>query len=334
MKGMTYIEIVTPSKDKSVYDKLVDYRMYLLYENYDETIVPIGGFRQQRCDATVNQMMSTVLTFYSELALEEDIPELKLFKETSSIPHFHNFLNQMFLKKKKGKKNLLMAKVPQKLPKYITREQFNALWDVCKNRRDKIILGLGFYGGLRISETIGLNLEDLRDINQNIIYITRRDDPNNPDAFVKYDSVGSTVIPDKLRNEIIYYMNEDLQGIDTNYLIINFHGDRQYMPMRKSRIDSILKSLGKKAGIENLHSHMLRHGCAVDMLTHGVDMVAISDKLRHKSINTTANVYAKLDLSAKTQIQETYCKNIGETLEQIGIDLNDIFEILGDDDDE
>lgn len=334
MKGMTYIEIVTPSKDKSVYDKLVDYRMYLLYENYDETIVPIGGFRQQRCDATVNQMMSTVLTFYSELALEEDIPELKLFKETSSIPHFHNFLNQMFLKKKKGKKNLLMAKVPQKLPKYITREQFNALWDVCKNRRDKIILGLGFYGGLRISETIGLNLEDLRDINQNIIYITRRDDPNNPDAFVKYDSVGSTVIPDKLRNEIIYYMNEDLQGIDTNYLIINFHGDRQYMPMRKSRIDSILKSLGKKASIENLHSHMLRHGCAVDMLTHGVDMVAISDKLRHKSINTTANVYAKLDLSAKTQIQETYCKNIGETLEQIGIDLNDIFEILGDDDDE
>ena len=334
-RNMTYIDLVTPSEGKTVYDKLSDYRMYLLYKDYDENIIPIGGFKQQRQDITVNQMMSTVLTFYSELAIEENIPELNLFKETATIPHFHSFLNQMFLKKQKGKKNLLMSKVPQKLPKYITREQFNALWDICQNRRDRIILGLGFYGGLRISETIGLNLEDLRDINKNIIHITKRKDLDNPDAFVKYDSVGMTLIPDKLRNEIISYINEDLQGIDTNYFIINFYGSRQFKPMRKNRIDNILKSLGKKVGIDNLHSHMLRHGCAVDMLTHGVDMAAISDKLRHKSINTTANVYAKLDLSAKAEVQESYCKNIGETFKQIGIDLDEFIDILvGDDEDE
>ena len=58
------------------------------------------------------------------------------------------------------------------------------------NPRNRIIIGLLFEGGLRVSELIGLNICDLKDINQGIVHIVKRDDPNNPDAAVKYNSIG------------------------------------------------------------------------------------------------------------------------------------------------
>ena len=88
-----------------------------------------------------------------------------------------------------------------------------------------------FEGGLRVSEVIGLNIADLRDIGNNKIYITKRNDPNNPDSAVKYDSEGTVFVSDTLAREINNYLIETLSDIDTDYVIINLYSDtNKYKP--------------------------------------------------------------------------------------------------------
>lgn len=332
-QGMTYIDAISKDKNKSAYDNLTNYRMYLTYENYDENIVPLNGYKQIRTAATVNQMIITVLTFYSYLAITEDaIEELNIYQEKARLKHFHGFLREMFMKKENAKKNLLLAKVDEPKLQHISLEQFQSCWNACTCRRNKIIIGIAFYGGCRVSEIIGLKLEDLRDIHANKIYITKREESENPDAFVKYNSEGLTVIHNSLRDEIISYLNEDLQGIDTDYVIINFTGSRKFKPMRRNAINEMVHHLGKKVGIENLHMHMFRHGCAVTMLQQEVDMMAISDKLRHKSVNTTAKFYAKYDETAKTAVMKQLAEKTNQQLEPLGIDIDALMEYLKEDD--
>ena len=185
-----------------------------------------------------------------------------------------------------------------------------------------------YEGGLRISEVIGLNIVDLRDIRNNKIYITLRDDPNNPDAFVKYGSEGSVFVSDALRNEIIDYLSNVLIDIKTDYFIINLYSrENRYKPMKRDTIEDIIERLGKKTGIP-VHPHMFRHGIAVDMLEKGCDMVQIKDKLRHKNISTTSDIYAEVNDAARKDAMQTYFEKVDCDFTPDSTSVDELFNTL------
>lgn len=337
-KNIDYIEFAgkKSATNKGVYENLVDYKLYLLYPTLKDNVIPIDGLKPARKERTVNQMLSSVICFYKYLSDAQLVAPLPVIQQMQSLQHTHSMLNQMFLSKKKAMKNLLYSKVPDEPIKSITEEEFDKCWDACTCRRNRVIIGLMYYGGLRVSEVVGLNIEDLKDIFKNVIYVTKRDDKENIDAAVKYNSVGPVVIDDKLRDEIITYLNEDLKGIDTNYLIINFKGQNIGGAMRTNTIRDMISHLGKKVGINGLHPHMFRHGCAMRLLRAGFDMKDIADKLRHKSIETTAQIYARYSLEDKIRVQEALSKKLDKDFAPYDIDFEKIVAILleGDDDNE
>lgn len=333
-KEIGYIDFVgkKSSTNKGAYENLVDYKLYLLYPDLGSNVIPINGLKPVRKEKTVNQMLSSVISFYKYLSDAHLVEPLPVIQQMQTLQHTHSMLNQMFLTKKKAVKNLLYSKVPDEPVKSITEEQFNKCWDACTCRRNKVIIGLMYYGGLRVSEVVGLNIEDLRDIFKNVIHIVQRDNNENVDAAVKYNSIGEVVIDDRLRDEIITYLNEDLKGIDTNYLIINFSGENMGGAMKTKNIRKMVSRLGKKVEIKNLHPHMFRHGCAVRLLRAGFDMKDIADKLRHKSIETTSQVYARFSLDDKIRVQKELSKKLEQDFAPYDINFDEIANFLLEDD--
>lgn len=332
-KGFDYLEFVNKKSEtnKGAYENLVDYKLFLLYPNIEDKVVPITGIKPVRKDSTVNQMVSSVIGFYNYLSDSGIVGELPVIRRMQTLQHSNNKLNQMFMKKKNAVKNLLSSKVHKELIESISEEDFNLCWDRCTCRRNRIIIGLMYYAGLRVSEVVGLTIYDLRDINKNILYVENSDDNENPDAAVKYDSTGAVVFDDRLRDEIITYMNHDLKGIDTNYLIVNLHGANAGKPMRTDTIRDMVEHLGKKVGFP-LHPHMFRHGCAIRMLYAGMDMMEIANKLRHKSIETTAKTYAKYDIKAKLQVQQKLTDNLHQDFKALDVDFDELAKLLREDD--
>jgi site-specific recombinase XerD len=53
----------------------------------------------------------------------------------------------------------------------------------------------------------------------------------------------------------------------------------------------MLKDLGKRANINNMHPHILRHSRAIAMLRGGAKPFVVQQHLGHKSITTTMNIY-------------------------------------------
>lgn len=331
-KGFDYIEFAgkKSSTNKGAYENLTDYQLFLYYPSLKDKTVPIKGIKAARKASTVNQMLSSVICFYKFLSNAKIVEELPVIQQMQTLQHAHGMLGQMFMKKKAKIKNLLYTKEPEEEEiRFVTEEQFNICWNACTTRRNRIIIGLMFYGGLRVSEVIGLNLHDLRDIGKNIIHIKYREDNENPDAAVKnhaYHPQEQIVVDDVLRDEIISYITIDLKGIDTNYLIVNFRPPNIGGAMKSDTIRKMIKGLGKKVKMK-LHPHMFRHGCAMRMLYAGMDMKSISDKLRHKSIETTAGTYAKYDLKAKIKAQEELAAHLNQEFEPLGIDFDELLKM-------
>ncbi len=331
---MDYIEFIGRPNEpkKKAYDNLTNYQLYLLYPNIDDKVIPIDGHKQAREESTVNQMMSSVISFYHFLSESGIVEEIAFVTQRNVLAHSNSFLREMFINKKQQKKSMFSIKAKEKDPEYITSKEFDLCWDVCTSRVSRVIIGLMFSGGLRVSEVVGLHIEDMRDISNNVVHIVKRDDDNNPDAAVKYNSVGDIVVNEKVKNEIIDYMIEDLRGIDTDYLIINFKGKNKYGPMRTDNIREMVENLGNKAGLKHLHPHMFRHGCAMEMLIHDMDLFSIAKQLRHRNVSTT-QIYAKMDITSLIAAHKKLAEAREESFEPYDIDMNEIAEyLLGDDD--
>lgn len=94
----------------------------------------------------------------------------------------------------------------------------------------------------------------------------------------------------------------------------------------------MVENLGNKAGLKHLHPHMFRHGCAMDMLIHDMDLFSIAKQLRHRNVSTT-QIYAKMDITSLIAAHKKLSEAREESFEPYDIDMNEIAEyLLGDDD--
>jgi integrase/recombinase XerD len=66
-------------------------------------------------------------------------------------------------------------------------------------------------------------------------------------------------------------------------------------PLDPSGVRTIVRNACRRAGIERVPAHRLRHALASDLLREGASMTDISQVLRHKHLESTA-IYAKVDL--------------------------------------
>lgn len=324
LTGLTYKTAVNKKSDtnKGILINLSDFKTWLKYPSYNDGIIYLQEVKAARTAATVNQIMSAVFGFYNFLTANEEIDEFPVYTQMRSNPQFRGMLSEMLIKKENTPHSMLKEKEPKRLIKYITKADYEKLLHSALNLRDKVIIGLMFDGGLRVSEVIGLHIEDLREIAKNKVRIVKRDDPKNPDAAVKYNSVGSVFVSDEIRDLIIRYMTEYLSYIDTDYFVFNNYGETKLQPMRRKTIEKMLKKAGKRCGVLDVTPHMLRHGCAVYMLKQGASMREIQDKLRHKSPETTARVYAEFDDEGRKEaMKKIYEKgNVKFTPDSVSMD--------------
>ena len=171
-------------------------------------------------------------------------------------------------------------KVPERLPLYYTREDFQKLIDVIDNQDIKDLVIFAVNTGLRQEELIHLQFRQVNFLDKSIIldnqnHITKskkiRTLPLNEKAF--------TIINDrkKINDELIFTINNRL--IQKDHLIHKF------------------KKYVIKAGINSkLHFHSLRHTFASWLVQGGVSIYHVSKLLGHADIKTT-EIYAHLSLT-------------------------------------
>ncbi|MEP6962682.1 MAG: tyrosine-type recombinase/integrase [Acidobacteriota bacterium] len=180
-------------------------------------------------------------------------------------------------------------KAPQKLPSVPTAEQTNALLDgVAQDRfeqlfpqRDQLIFELLYGCGLRVSELVGLDLEDF-DRSERWIRVRGK---GRKERQVPFGGKAATALD-------AYLTSRKPQPFE-HALLLNRFGKR--LSDRGARnIVKLYSSL--ISGDSSLHPHSLRHAFATHLLSDGADLRAIQELLGHARLATTQK-YTQVSLT-------------------------------------
>lgn len=174
-------------------------------------------------------------------------------------------------------------KLPKTLPRYLTLEESQRLLsavDGSNKERDYCILCIFLNCGLRISELVGLNINDYRGDNLRVI--------------------------GKGNKERTVYLNDACRAsldawLEVRRNLVPARVSAMFLSNRRTRIsvDSVqvmVKKYLKRAGLDaSLYStHKLRHTAATLMLQNGVDVRTLQEVLGHENLNTT-QIYTHID---------------------------------------
>lgn len=287
-------------------DILSDFMVYLQYPYVFKKDL-LEGRRTERSNSTVNIIMSTIESFYGYIASNNELERVNVYKSIKANSKYKSFLFEIARQKKEKLRPYFRKKTEKKPVKYITREQYTKLFSLCCRDRDRTLVALLFEGGLRVNEALGLHLEDLNNIEDNIIKIVPRENNENG-ARVKNYAAGEIYLPQYCTKLIIDYLSKSVIDCNSDFLFLNMYGAAKGTPMKISTVEKMFDKFSIQLGY-NVHPHMLRHGFATEKLQRGWTLMDISKYLRHASINST-EVYTHVTNELKmAKIREFYTRN-------------------------
>jgi site-specific recombinase XerD len=167
-------------------------------------------------------------------------------------------------------------KIGRRLPKFLTRDEVNRLLASLKSERNKSIAHL-LYCGLRVSEVTTLTFGDI-DLDGKRIRVRGKGDKQR---FARL----STAAVENLRRYISESQRERLPPGSTSFSLPPTETPIFTMSVRT--IQQLLERASRKAGIQHVTPHMLRHSFATHLLQSGVSIRYIQTLLGHSSLNTT-----------------------------------------------
>lgn len=215
----------------------------------------------------------------------------------SSWRGFFDYLMQRHGYPNNPAKGLRAPKSAKTLPQVLSIEQAIKLVDVKDDDvlsvRDHAILELFYSSGLRLSELINLNIDQL-DFTDGNITVTGK---GNKTRIVPLGNHAITAIQHwlKLRSDLLAKQPQE------KAVFIGKQGRR----ISARNVQYRLKTWAIKQSLDaSVHPHMLRHSFASHILQSSGDLRAVQEMLGHANISTT-QVYTHLDYQHLTKVYDT-----------------------------
>ena len=166
--------------------------------------------------------------------------------------------------------DLKFAKRNRRLPIALSHPEIEAIIAATENSKYRLMIGLAYAAGLRVSEVTGLKVGDL-DIEELIVHI--KGGKGRKDRL--------SVLPEKLCTDL----RNILAGKKAGELIFNSNrGGR----LTTTSLQKMFRLSLSKTGIKKLATfHSLRHSFATHLLENGTDVRYVQELLGHANIRTT-----------------------------------------------
>ena len=193
--------------------------------------------------------------------------------------------------------NLKAPKVEKKAPDVLSVEEVEKLLAqpgdrTAKGLRDRAMLELLYATGMRVSELIHLQMED---VNLEMGYITCQE--NGKERIIPINKASKNALKRYLQEA----RNDLVRDSGSSNLFTNCSGS----VMSRQGFWKMVKRYAKDAGItRDIAPHTLRHSFAAHLLQNGADIKSVQEMLGHSDISTT-QIYLNLGTS---RIRDVYMK--------------------------
>ncbi len=176
---------------------------------------------------------------------------------------------------------------------HLTEEQIKQLIRHAEKLRDKVIIKLLAYCGLRRFEVAKIKVEDI-DFHTNKIRILGK---KNIDRL-------ATIFSDQLQEDVKLYLQYVLKNQQQGYLFPAVSSLNKEGHITPIEINRIVAKAGQRAQLhnpipelKNINPHILRHSCARMLKDRGLSLEVVQRVLGHLSYKTTMDLYGTKSIS-------------------------------------
>ncbi len=237
-----------------------------------------------------------VLRDYISWLLDQGVVKASIARKLSAIRSFYRYLMREEILSANPLKKASSPKLDKRLPFFLTVEETVRLLEAPdlatpQGQRDRALLELLYAAGLRISELVSLDLEQV-----NL-------DTNEIRVRGKGSKERMTLIGEPAARALSAYLSRgrpELSGKKrSSALFLNRYGGR--LPAR--RIQKILEKHVRSTNInKRVHPHLLRHTFATHLLDGGADLRVVQELLGHAQLSST-QIYTHV---SKSQARKIY----------------------------
>ena len=276
--------LVFVSKEKNISENTtISYerdlkKLYLFLEKLNVT--NYSDIKEEICSAWIGDLYS-----------QNNKPK-SIQRHLSSAKGFFRFLKKNNLISSSPFELVTAPKSSNTLPDVLSPEDVEQLLNFKPSNtieiRDMAIVELMYSSGLRVSETVNINISDFEE-NMSFLRVIGKG------SKTRLVPMGRFAI-----NAINNWLNErEKISNNTDALFLNSKGSR----LSVRSIQLRLKKMAIKQGLPPVHPHMLRHSFATHMLESSGDLRTIQELLGHSSLSTT-QIYTKLDYQHLAKIYD------------------------------
>ena len=253
----------TARAQKGDLDKLLDHALRAHWEQWEISPRTLRGFALEMGDrgldpASQARILSTVRSFF------------KWLWETGRIP-------------RNPATGLRNPRLPKRLPAFLTEGESTTLLDLPPatdflSARLACLLELLYASGLRVSELVGLDLQDLLPEERTLRVLGK----GRKERLVPYHVHAAAVLEAYLSHRSAFLAGKALPPSPAIFL--NQRGGR----LSPTSVRALLRSALDSAALRSrISPHALRHSFATHLLNRGMDLRAIQELLGHASLSTT-----------------------------------------------
>lgn len=276
-KGLSYNTLEAYKRDILQFNKYLDVNgsIQLLEANKTHIITYLMYLQKNnRAATTINRTLSSLRCFFQYLLNKKLVNEDPTF-------------------------NLQGTQYTNEHPDILTPEEVDIflsipICDNYKGARDKAMLELLYGTGMRVSELVSLDIED---VNFDIGYVEIR----NSEFEERVIPIGKIAF-NSLKSYIKSFRHKVLKNKGERALFLNYRGKR----LTRQGFWKIVKYYTQKSNInKNITPQILRHSFAVHLLQNGANIKAVQEILGHSNTSTT-NFY--LNAVKNIHLRDVYNK--------------------------
>ncbi|MGB7643031.1 MAG: tyrosine-type recombinase/integrase [Terriglobales bacterium] len=214
---------------------------------------------------------------------EKGLSKTSVARSLAAVRSLYRWLAQEGVVEQNPAKLVSTPRLAKKLPRVPTIEEVNSVLDgkmpevASFPERDRLLLELLYGCGIRNSELVGINLDDIRLSNEAILIRGK----GKKERYVPFGGSARDAFAHYLpwRQQLLATLKKS-----TPALLLNQRGGR----LTTRSVGRIVKRIAVAMGLSpDVHPHTLRHAFGTHMLEEGADLRAIQELLGHERLATT-----------------------------------------------
>ena len=201
-------------------------------------------------------------------------------RNLASIRSFYQYLVRTKKIKEDPTEGIQSPKVEKRVPSVLSSKEVELLLEQpkavdLKGIRDKAMLEFAYATGMRVTEIINLNLEDVN-LKEGYVSCTNANKQRN----IPLGAISINALKEYIKKARPYLIKSE----DEKSLFVNINGKR----LTRQGFWKIVKFYKEQAHIDkDITPHVLRHSFATHLLQNGADLKAIQVMLGHSDISST-----------------------------------------------